>query len=59
MNGLVGANNPETRGLYERARHLLSEFPDHRISWIPREWNKDADRLALEGRRPDSILEQD
>lgn len=58
MNDSAAANNPQTRDLYERARFLLSEFADSRISWIPREWNKDADRLALEGRQPDSDLEQ-
>jgi ribonuclease HI len=59
MNERAGANNPATRGLNERARLLLSGFPDHRISWIPREWNRYADRLALEGRQPDSDLDQD
>ena len=58
MNDLADANNPQTTDLHDRARFLLNEFADYRISWIPREWNKDADRLALEGRGPDSNLEQ-
>lgn len=35
--------------LHAEACSLLEEFADHRISWVPRKWNKEADALAGEG----------
>jgi probable phosphoglycerate mutase len=34
------------RPLHAKARSLFQEFPNIRISWIPRKWNAEADALA-------------
>jgi ribonuclease HI len=31
---------------YRKARAALKNFPGWQVSWIPREWNKDADELV-------------
>jgi ribonuclease HI len=33
------------RPLHAKARSLFEEFPNIRISWIPRKWNTEADNL--------------
>ena len=51
MNGLADINEEDLRLLHEKAFGLFGRFSSRRISWIPREWNKDADRLASEARQ--------
>jgi probable phosphoglycerate mutase len=46
MNGLSAVRQPHLRGLYEEARGLLGLFKSHRLSWVPREMNGEADRLV-------------
>lgn len=37
--------------LHTEACLLLNEFASHRVSWVPRFWNKEADALASEALR--------
>lgn len=46
MNGLWKVKHPEIAVLNKKAKQLLKEFPDVTIRHIPRELNKEADRLA-------------
>lgn len=49
VNGRAKVDSEGIRPLHTEARLLLQEFPDIRVSWIPREWNTDADALATKG----------
>jgi len=51
MNGLSDVNEGDLKLLHEKAFGLFGRFSSRRISWIPREWNKEADRLANEARQ--------
>lgn len=40
------AHEGQTRPLHKDAKSLLDSFVSHRISWVPREMNVEADRLV-------------
>lgn len=46
LRGEYDVNSPRLRPLYERARRLLSAFDAARLRWVPRERNREADRLS-------------
>jgi ribonuclease HI len=46
MNGQYKVKSPRLRPLHEEARRLADSLPHFRIRHIPRERNRDADRLA-------------
>ena len=51
MRGEYKVNDPTLRKLYEKAKELESSFKRVYYEWIPREENKEADRLAAEALR--------
>jgi ribonuclease HI len=46
VNGRAKVGKEHIRPLHAEACSLLQEFPNIRISWMPREWNAEADALA-------------
>lgn len=46
MNGRSAVKNPHLAKLHHHAQQLAVEFKSIRFSWVPREMNADADRLA-------------
>lgn len=46
VNGLAKVDKEHIKPLNAKARSLIETFPNIRISWIPRKWNKKADELA-------------
>jgi ribonuclease HI len=46
LQGRYQVRSPLLAPLYWRTRELLSELPNVRLEWVPRERNVDADRLA-------------
>ena len=48
MNGTSQVKAEHLRSLHAEAKALFDEFSNKRISWIPREWNKEADALATQ-----------
>jgi ribonuclease HI len=44
--------NPRYESLCTEARALLKEFSDFQISWVPREWNTEADDQARAAFKP-------
>jgi ribonuclease HI len=48
MNGQYRVRNEKLRPLFERAQSLAAQIPSFKISHVPRERNRDADRLANE-----------
>jgi ribonuclease HI len=46
VNGLAKVRKEHIRVLHTEACSLLQEFPNIRISWVPRKWNAEADALA-------------
>jgi ribonuclease HI len=48
VNGRAKVGKEHIRPLHAKACSLFQEFPDIRISWIPRKWNAEADALATE-----------
>ena len=46
VNGRAKVGKEHIRPLHAEACSLLREFPNHRISWVPRKWNAEADALA-------------
>jgi ribonuclease HI len=46
VNGRATVGKEQIRPLHAEACSLLKEFPNFRISWIPRKWNAEADALA-------------
>ena len=46
VNGRAKVGKEQIRPLHAEACALLKEFPNHRVSWIPRKWNAEADALA-------------
>jgi broad specificity phosphatase PhoE/ribonuclease HI len=55
MSGRWKVNHPGLAELHQQARALASTFDTVRFSWIPREQNKVADRLANEAMDGDSF----
>jgi probable phosphoglycerate mutase len=51
VNGRSKVGKEHIKPLHAEACSLLQEFPDIRISWIPRKWNAEADALATKARR--------
>jgi ribonuclease HI len=51
VNGRAKVRKEHIRRLHTEACSLLKEFPNHRISWVPRKWNAEADALATEALR--------
>jgi ribonuclease HI len=50
VNGRAKVGKEHIRPLHTEARALLQEFPNIRISWVPRRWNAEADALATKAR---------
>jgi ribonuclease HI len=50
VNGRAKVGKEHIRPLHAKACSLRQEFPDIRISWIPRKWNAEADALATKAR---------
>jgi ribonuclease HI len=48
INGVWRVHNPKIRALHKKAKELISEFEGVEIKHIPRELNREADRLANE-----------
>ncbi len=46
VNGHAKVGKEHIRPLHAEACSLLQDFPNHRLSWIPRKWNAEADALA-------------
>jgi ribonuclease HI len=46
VNGRAKVRKEHIRPLHTEACSLLQEFPNIRISWVPRKWNAEADGLA-------------
>jgi ribonuclease HI len=46
IEGRYKVKHPDLRPLYEQARILLSRFADAPLAHVPREENREADRLA-------------
>ena len=46
VNGRAKVGKEHIRPLHAEACSLLQEFPNIRISWVPRKWNAEADALA-------------
>lgn len=49
LNGQYQVKHPRLRPLYDQAKHLLQRFDGWRAEHVPREQNKEADRLANQG----------
>ncbi len=50
VNGRAKVGKEHIRPLHTEACALLQEFPNIRISWVPRRWNAEADALATKAR---------
>lgn len=48
INGIWRVSNPQISVLHKKAKELISEFEQVKISHIPRELNREADKLANE-----------
>jgi ribonuclease HI len=48
--GRAKVGKEHLRPLHAEACALLEEFPNFRISWVPRKWNREADALATKAR---------
>src|SRR3954452_9856268 len=46
VNGRARVGKEHIRPLHTEACSLVQEFPNIRISWVPRKWNAEADALA-------------
>src|SRR3954468_19449784 len=46
VNGRAKVGKEHLRPLHTEASSLVQEFPNIRISWVPRKWNAEADALA-------------
>jgi len=46
VNGRAKVRKEHIRPLHAEACSLVDEFPNIRVSWVPRKWNKEADELA-------------
>ncbi len=46
LNGLYAVKSPHLKKLYNEAKKLLESFADFSVMHIPREQNREADRLA-------------
>ena len=46
VNGRAKVGKEHIRPLHAEACSLVQEFPNIRISWVPRKWNAEADALA-------------
>jgi ribonuclease HI len=51
VNGRAKVGNEHIKLLHTEACSLLQEFPNIRISWVPRKWNAEADALATKALR--------
>ena len=51
VNGRAKVGKEHLRPLHTEACSLLKEFPNIRISWVPRKWNAEADALATQALR--------
>jgi ribonuclease HI len=50
VNERAKVGSEQVRPLHAQACSLIKEFPNIRISWIPRKWNAEADALANQAR---------
>lgn len=46
INGVYKVRSPNLKGLFKRARSLIGRFKQFSLQHIPREQNREADRLA-------------
>lgn len=46
LNDRSKVDSADIRELHHKAKALLSRFDDYRVSWVPRERNRDADALV-------------
>ncbi len=46
VNGRAKVGKEHIKPLHTEACSLLQEFPNIRVSWVPRKWNAEADALA-------------
>lgn len=46
MNDVLAVKQPDLTRLHETARDLTGQFASHRICWVPREMNVEADALV-------------
>jgi ribonuclease HI len=51
VNGRARVGKEHIRPLHAEACSLLQEFPNIRVSWVPRKWNAEADALATKALR--------
>jgi ribonuclease HI len=51
VNGRAKVGKEHLKPLHTEACSLLQQFPNHRLSWVPRKWNTDADALATKALR--------
>jgi ribonuclease HI len=53
VNGVAAVRRDRLKELHKEARALVAQFPNIRISWVPREMNAEADQLVRDalGRR--------
>jgi ribonuclease HI len=51
VSGRAKVGKEHIRPLHAEACSLLGEFPNSRISWVPRKWNTEADALATRALR--------
>ena len=51
VNGRARVAKEHLRPLHAEACTLLQQFPNHRLSWVPRNWNSEADALATKALR--------
>ena len=51
VNGRAKVGKEHIRPLHAEACCLLAEFPNARVSWVPRKWNAEADALATSALR--------
>jgi ribonuclease HI len=51
VNGRATVRSEQIGPLHAKACSLLKGFPSHRVSWIPRKWNAEADKLATQALR--------
>jgi ribonuclease HI len=50
INGLARVTKDHLRSLHQEATELFEQFPNRRVSWVPRKWNKEANALATAAR---------
>ncbi|HWN08225.1 MAG TPA: reverse transcriptase-like protein [Pyrinomonadaceae bacterium] len=55
INGVSQVNAEHLKPWHDKALTLFNQFPNCRISWVPRKWNRSADHLAARALRGPSL----